>query len=90
MKPEKLLSEITELEKTILKNRRQKAQLKYQIMTLFSYIKKYVKYQIPMKPIDISEDGHHFTCPRCGEKFESVNTYDEFNLCYICGQRWKE
>lgn len=37
-----------------------------------------------------SDDGHKFECPRCGTKFDSEDTVDDFNLCYICGQRWKD
>ena len=29
-------------------------------------------------------------CPSCGTAFDSEDTVDDFNLCYICGQRWKE
>lgn len=59
-------------------------------MILFKELKEDISYQVPMKPIEVSEDGHKFTCPRCKTKFDSEDTVDDFNGCYICLQKWKK
>lgn len=90
MTPQEMSNKLTQLEKATLKRRDNDAKTKYQVISMFKYLRKLIKYQIPTPPIDVSEDGHKFTCQSCGTRFDSEDTVDEFNLCYICGQRWKE
>lgn len=90
MKPEEVLRRVELLERNIIKQRHTDIKTKYQTLTMFKNIKKYVSYQIIKPPINVSEDGHKFECPTCHTKFDSENIADEFYLCYICGQRFKE
>jgi len=90
MTPQEMSDKLTQLEKTALKIRDNDVKTKYQVISMFKYLKKLIKYQIPTPPIEVSDDGHKFTCPSCNTRFDSEDTFDEFNLCYICGQRWKE
>ena len=90
MKPKEMMDKLTQLERATVKRRDSDIETTYQVVSMFQYLKKLIRYQVPTPPIDVSEDGHKFTCPRCETKFDSEDTVDEFNLCYICGQRWKE
>ena len=78
------------LGKTLAHNKSDDAKTKYKVLTLFNELKKDISYQKPMDPIDISDGGHKFTCPRCKTAFESEDTVDMFNGCYICLQRWRK
>lgn len=90
MTPKEMTDKLTKLEKAVLRNKREDIQIKYEVLTLFKQLKKLISYQVPTPPIDVSEDGHKFECPRCGTKFDSEDSVEDFNLCYICGQRWKD
>lgn len=90
MKPHEMQQKLTQLEKNVLRSKTDDAQTKYQVVAMFRYLKKLIQYQVPTPPVNVSEDGHKFECPTCGTAFDSEDTVDDFNLCYICGQRWKE
>ena len=81
---------LTQLEKNVLRSKTDDTKTKYQVVSMFQYIKKLIMYQKPMPPINVSEDGHKFECPRCHTKFDSEDHVDDFSGCYICLQRWKE
>ena len=81
---------LKQLQKAVSHMPGQDMATKYQVASLFHHLHKFVSYQAPMAPIDVSEDGHKFTCPRCGTKFDSEDHVDDFNGCYICLQRWKK
>lgn len=89
-KPEEAIKTLTAIETVIMKMRSNDIQTKYKIKSLFTYCRKLINYQVPTPPIDVSEDGHKFTCPTCETAFDTEDHVDDFNLCYICGQRWKE
>ena len=90
MKPDEMMVRLTALEKNVMRSKTDDAQTKYQVVAMFRYLKKLIQYQVPTPPVNVSEDGHKFECPTCGTAFDSEDTVDDFNLCYICGQRWKE
>lgn len=90
MTPQQMCDKLTQLEKATLKRKDNDTKTKYQVVGMFRYLKKLVKYQIPTPPINVKEDGHQFECPQCHTIFDSEDRVDEFNLCYICGRRWKE
>lgn len=90
MKPNEMMKKLEQLEKNVRKSKRDDVKTKYQVITLFRYLRELIQYQVPTPPINVSEDGHKFECPTCGTKFDSEDTVEDFNLCYICGQRWKE
>lgn len=90
MKPEGMMKKLEQLEKNVLKSKTDDSKTKYQVVSMFRYIKKLIQYQVPMPPVNVSEDGHHFECARCGTKFDSEDHVDDFSGCYICLQRWKE
>ena len=79
------------LKSSILKQKKTEYKTKYQTIALFNDITEAVKYRIPMKPIDVSEDGKIFRCPRCGTLMESEDgTVGDYDLCYVCGQVWND
>lgn len=85
------MKKLERLEKNVLRSKTDDSKTKYQVVSMFRYIRKLIQYQVPMPPVNVSEDGHRFECPTCGTKFVSDDDHvDDFNLCYICGQRWKE
>lgn len=90
MTPEEMTSKLVQLEKNVLRSKSDDTKTKYQVVSMFRYLRKLIQYQIPTPPIDVSDDGHKFTCRTCGTKFDSEDTVDEFYLCYVCGQRWKK
>ena len=90
MKPEEMDKTLIRLEKNVIRSKSDDNQTKYKVASMFRYLRKLIKYQIPTPPINVSEDGHKFECASCGTKFDSEDTVEEFNLCYICGQRWRE
>ena len=90
MKPEGMLKKLEQLEKNVLKSKNDDAKTKYQVVSMFRCIKKLILYQVPMPPVNVSEDGHHFECARCGTKFDSEDHVNDFSGCYVCLQRWKE
>ena len=90
MSPEEMTNKLTQLEKQTIRLKDSDNQTKFQVVSMFRYLKKLIRYQVPTPPVNVSEDGHQFECPTCGTKFDSEDTVDDFNLCYICGQRWKE
>ena len=90
MTAEEMSEKLVKLEKSVIHSKRDDMKTKYQVASMFRYLRKLIKYQIPTPPINISEDGHKFECPSCGTQFDSEDTVDDFYLCYICGQRWKE
>lgn len=63
---------------------------RYKVRYMFNYITKLIEYQIPQAPVNVDDDGHKFECPRCKTAFDTDDVVDDFNLCYICGQRWKD
>ena len=90
MTPDEMIKKLSQLEKAVIHNKSDDIKTKYQVVSMFKYLQKLIKYQVPTPPINVSDDGHQFECPTCGTKFDSEDTVDDFNLCYICGQRWKE
>lgn len=90
MKPEEVLKWLDKIEKAIVNNGYFDILTKRHIKTMFQYIRKLIKHQIPERPINISDDGHKFECPSCHTKFDSEDHVDDFNGCYICLKRWKE
>ena len=90
MTPQEMTKKLEQLEKAVIRRKNQDIKTKYQVASMFRYIKKLIAYQVPTPPINVSENGHMFECPRCGTAFDSEDHVDDFNLCYICGQRWKE
>lgn len=91
MKPQEMKNKLSQLEKAVIRRKDNDVKTKYQVASMFRYINKLIDYQIPTPPINVSEDGHHFECAKCHTKFASDDDHvDDFYLCYICGQRWKE
>lgn len=92
MKPEEVLRRTEALEREVLKRRGTDAKTKYMTVSYFKQIKELLKYRIPTAPINISEDGHLFDCPQCGEQFETEGdwTAEDFIFCPSCGQQFKE
>lgn len=89
MTPKQAGDMLASIERTIRRSKQTDTVTKFQVAKLFAYVRKLIDYQIPEPPVDVSEDGHKFTCPNCGTAFDSEDTVEEFNLCYICGKRWK-
>ena len=90
MSPEEMTNKLTQLEKQTIRLKNNDNQTKFQVVSMFRYLKKLIRYQVPTPPINVSDEGHKFECPRCGTKFETEDVVDDFNGCYICLQRWKE
>lgn len=90
MTPDEMIKKLSQLEKAVIHNKSDDIKTKYQVVSMFRYLRKLIQYQAPMMPINISDDRHKFECPRCGTKFDSEDVVDDFYLCYVCGQRWKE
>ena len=90
MMPHEMMARLSALEKNVMRSKTDDAQTKYQVVAMFRYLKKLIQYQVPTPPVNVSEDGHKFECPTCGTAFDSEDTVEDFNLCYVCGQRWKE
>lgn len=90
MTPEEMIKKLEKLEKAVIHNKNDDVKTKYQVASMFRYIRKLIRYQVPTPPVNVSEDGHKFECPKCGTKFDSEDTVEDFNLCYICGQRWRK
>lgn len=90
MSPNEMMKKLEQLEKNVIRSKSDDMKTKYQVASMFRYLRKLIKYQVPTPPINVSEDGHKFECPTCGTKFDTEDTVDDFYLCYICGQRWKE
>lgn len=90
MTPQQAAAMLAAIEKTIRRSKQTDTVTKFNVTKLFAYVRKLIDYQIPEPPVDVSEDGHKFTCPSCKTAFDSEDTADQFNLCYICGKRWKE
>lgn len=90
MTASEMIKKLDKLEKAVIHNKSDDTKTKYQVISMFRYLRKLIQYQVPMMPINISDDRHKFECPRCGTKFDSEDTVEDFNLCYVCGQRWKE
>lgn len=63
---------------------------KFQIRYMFKYADKLMRYQIPMPPVDVDEDGHYFVCDRCKQAFRSEFTAEDYIFCPLCGQRFRE
>ena len=89
MTPDEMINKLSQLEKAVIHNKSDDIKTKYQVVSMFKYLQKLIRYQVPTPPVNVSEDGHEFQCPNCGTKFDSEDTVNDFNLCYICGQRWK-
>lgn len=90
MKAEEITDRLIRLEKNVRRSKHDDNQTKYQTIALFRDIRGLIEYQIPMPPINVSEDGHQFECPHCHTQFESKDHADDFIGCHICLQRWKE
>lgn len=91
MDAKKVLNQTEQLEQIICKKRTSDVKTKYKVISYFKEIRRLVNYQIPMRPIDISEDGRRFVCPRCDQLYEADEgwTVDDFIFCPQCGQRFK-
>ena len=90
MTPKEMKDRLQHLGTIVIQNKNNDYKTKLQVSRMFKYINTLIDYQIPIKPINISDDGHKFECPKCHTAFDSEDTYEDFNLCYVCGQRWKE
>ena len=90
MKPSEKVAMLDRLGKTLAHSKSDDVKTKYKVLTLFKELKEDISYQVPMQPIEVSDEGHKFTCPRCKTAFESEDTVDMFNGCYICLQRWRK
>lgn len=93
MNASKILSDLIAIENQIIKKKSGGVKTKYKIITLFRDTKNLIEYRIPKSPIAVSNDGHEFTCPRCGTQFKTESnedTVDDFDVCYVCGQLFKE
>ena len=90
MTPKEMKDKLHHLGTIVIQNKNNAYKTKLQVSRMFKYINTLIDYQIPIKPINISDDGHKFECPKCHTAFDSEDTYEDFNLCYVCGQRWKE
>lgn len=84
------LTLVKDIEKQSIARTGKDAKTKYQLMLMFGVIKDAIGYRTAKKPIDISNDGHDFTCPACKEKIHCIeDTWDKFDVCPCCGQVWK-
>ena len=90
MNVKEVLNWVEGIEKEIRRKRTNDTLTKFKTLKILEAIKKLVLLQIPMPPINISEDGYRFTCAHCGQDFESTWRADEVTICPECGQRWKE
>ena len=90
MTPKEMKDRLHHLGTIVIQNKNNDYKTKLQVSRMFKYINTLIDHQIPIKPINISDDGHKFECPKCHTAFDSEDTYEDFNLCYVCGQRWKE
>lgn len=91
MKPEEALRMTEQLESRARKDCSNDILTKRKVVSYFSDVKRLIKYQIKAEPINVSEGGRYFDCPRCREKFETEGSWsvDDFMLCPKCGQRFK-
>ena len=89
MSPQDCINKLESIRKIIICNSNADKRTKAQIITLFANVEDFIAYRIPKVPIDISDDGHKFTCSRCKTKFNSEDIVDDFTVCPICGQVWK-
>lgn len=90
MTPKEMKDKLHHLGTIVIQNKNNDYKTKLQVSRMFKYINTLIDYQIPIKPVNISDNGHKFECPKCHTAFDSEDTYEDFNLCYVCGQRWKE
>ena len=90
MTPKEMKDKLHRLGTIVIQNKNNDYKTKLQVSRMFKYINTLIDYQIPIKPVNISDNGHKFECPKCHTAFDSEDTYEDFNLCYVCGQRWKE
>lgn len=90
MTPKEMMTKLAMLEVAVNRNKSEDKKTKKQVANMFSYLRELIAYQVPMKPVEVSDDGHKFKCPRCRTAFDSEDTVDDFYLCYICGQRWRK
>ncbi len=91
MNPQEIINKLKLMEKSVLKERSNDIKTKYQTVSMFHDISRELGYRIPKPPIEVSDDRHHFKCPTCGANFDAgTDDVDDFNVCYICGQVWKE
>ena len=90
MTAKEVLNKLNAIEQSVICSGYNDVRTKRQLRTFFQYIRKLINYQIPTKAINISDDRHKFECPSCHTKFDSEDVVDDFYLCYVCGQRWKE
>ena len=85
-----VIYELKSIRNNIVMKRKKDTRTKNLVNKLFNKAISYLEYQKPMPAINVSNNGHYFECPRCHTKFESEDTVDMFNGCYVCLQRWKE
>lgn len=91
MKAEELKNKLKLLEKNVLKEKTTDPKTKYLTVSMFHDISRQLEYRIPKPPLVESKDRHVFRCASCGTLFEAESDFPEdFNVCYICGQVWKE
>lgn len=91
MSPEELIGKLKIMERTVLKEKSNDTKTKYLTVAMFHDICRELQYRVPTPPIDLSWDRHHFRCPTCKTVFDAgTDDVDDFNVCYICGQVWKE
>lgn len=91
MKVNDVLIKLTLIEKQITSQKKNDPKTKFQIISLFKDVKKYMSYRIPMEPLKLDDDGKIFRCPRCNTVIEAEEgTVNDFDLCYVCGQLFRE
>lgn len=82
MTPQEMTKKLTVMEKAVLKQRDNDAKTKYQVVSMFKYIKKLIAYQIPKPPINVSEDGQSSSALPAGRR-STVRTMWTTSTCVI-------
>lgn len=91
MDPKDLKKLLFQLQRIMLNQKRTALDTKFQISMLFTDAMECADYRIPKAPIVLDSEGHEFKCPKCGTVFDSPESnVSEYDLCYVCGQLWKE
>lgn len=91
MDPKDLKNLLYRLEYLALKQPRTGGDTKFQMSIIFNDAIECIEYRIPKRPILLNKNGHEFKCPTCGTVFDSPESHvSEYDLCYVCGQLWKD
>lgn len=91
MNPKDLKKLLAQVERLVLTQPRTGGDTKFQMSILFHDAVECIEYRIPKHPILLNKNGHEFKCPTCGTVFDSPESHvSEYDLCYVCGQLWKD